>query len=52
MPGYGWCGYCPAFTYHDLRYGACAECWYRWGKFPATMPADIKRLLERNNNAR
>jgi hypothetical protein len=40
---YGWCGYCPAFTYHDLTggpsgTGACGDCVARWRQFPAAAP--------------
>lgn len=36
---YGWCDYCPAFTYHDLDDGACPECVNRWAECPSAMPA-------------
>jgi hypothetical protein len=40
---YGWCGYCPGFTYRDLWHGACGDCRWRWGHYPDTMPAALHR---------
>jgi hypothetical protein len=40
---YGWCGYCPNFTYRDLWHGACGECRWRWGHYPDTMPTTLRR---------
>jgi hypothetical protein len=40
---YGWCGYCPNFTYSDLWHGACGDCRWRWGHYPDTMPAALRR---------
>ena len=44
-PAYGWCAYCPAYTYRDLNRGpdgslpgACADCVARWREFPQTCP--------------
>jgi hypothetical protein len=43
-PGkYGWCEFCPGFTYHDLWHGACGDCRWRWGHCPETMPAQLQR---------
>jgi hypothetical protein len=39
--GYGWCEFCPEYTYHDLWRGACGECRWRWGHFPETMPLSV-----------
>lgn len=38
---YGWCEFCPAFTYSDLWRGACGECRWRWQHYPETMPAGL-----------
>jgi hypothetical protein len=45
MFAYGWCAYCPNFTYHDLdrgpdgkQPGACADCVARWREFPRACP--------------
>lgn len=43
---YGWCQFCPFFTYHDLRHGACGDCWARWAEFPDTMPPSIRLAVE------
>ena len=39
---YGWCDYCPFFTYHDLTNGACGDRLARWREFPQTAPAWVK----------
>ena len=40
---YGWCAYCPNFTYHDLVHSSCADCRDRWRRYPQTLPDEWRR---------